>query len=92
MFTISSSLKGPTVILPLVKVTVVAGEPVEIQVTVDGDSGVNSRGSTMIGRAIDEERVHKFNQEIQLLHFMILKINYRTQQVINTCIYAYLYM
>ena len=47
----SPSLKGPTVVLPLMKVTVVAGEPVEMQVTVDGDPEVNSRGSLMVGPA-----------------------------------------
>ena len=42
----SPSLKGPTVVvLPLIKVTVVATEPVEVQVRVeDEDPWVNIRG------------------------------------------------
>ena len=51
----SPSLKGPTVVFPLMKVTVVAGEPVEMQVIVDGDPGVNSRGSLMVGPAGEKE-------------------------------------
>ena len=47
----SPSLKGPTVVLPLMKVTVVAGESVEMQVIVDGDPGVNSGGSLTVGPA-----------------------------------------
>ena len=53
MTTDSPSLKGPTVVLPLVKVTVVATEPVEVQVRVeDGDPGVNIRGLVMLGIAV----------------------------------------
>ena len=49
----SPSLKGPTVVLPLMKVTVVATEPVEVQVRVeDGDPGVNIGGVEMLGRAV----------------------------------------
>ena len=51
MSTDSPSLKGPTVVLPLMKVTVVAGESVEMQDTVDGDPGVNTTGSLMVGPA-----------------------------------------
>ena len=47
----SPSLKGPTVVLPLMKVTVVAGESVEMQVTVDRNPGVNSGGSLTVGPA-----------------------------------------
>ena len=47
----SPSLKGPTVVLPLMKVTVVAGESMEMQVIVDGGPGVNSGGSLMVGPA-----------------------------------------
>ena len=49
----SPSLKGPTVVLPLMKVTVVATEPVEVQARVeDGDPGVNIRGLEMLGIAV----------------------------------------
>ena len=49
----SPSLKGPTVVLPHMKVTVVATEPVEAQVRVDdGDPGVNIRGLEMLGIAV----------------------------------------
>ena len=48
----SPSLRGPTVVPSLTKVTVVAGEPVEVQVRVeDEDPGVNTRGLVMVGRS-----------------------------------------
>ena len=47
----SPSLRGPTVVSSLVKVTVVATEPVEVQVRVeDMDPGVNTR-LVMLGTA-----------------------------------------
>ena len=48
----SPSLKGPTVVLSLMKVTVVATEPVEVQVRVEDEgSRVNTRGLVMLGMA-----------------------------------------
>ena len=54
----SPSLKNPTVVvLSLVKVTVVATEPVEVQVRVeDEDPGVNIRGLVMLGLAAGRSR------------------------------------
>ena len=55
----SPSLKGPTVVVPpLMKVTVVATEPVEVQVRVeDGDPGVNTSGLVMLGTATGKEKM-----------------------------------
>ena len=49
----SPSLNGPIVVLcPLMKVTVVATEVVEVQVRVmDEGPGVNTRGLVIVGRA-----------------------------------------
>ena len=49
----SPSLRGPTVVLSLMKVTVVATEPVEVQARVeDGDPGVNIKGLEMLGTTV----------------------------------------
>ena len=57
MVTDSPSLKGPTVVPSLVKLTVVAGEPVEVQVRLeDGDPAVNTRGLVMLGPSAAEGR------------------------------------
>ena len=53
----SPSLKGPTVVLPLMKVTVVATEPVEVQVRVeDEDPRVNTSELVMVGAATGRDR------------------------------------
>ena len=64
----SLSLKGPTVLLFLMKVTVVATEVLEMQVRVeDEDPQVNTRGLVMLGLAAGRDRQcmerKKLNQE-----------------------------
>ena len=58
----SPSLKGPTVVLSLTKMTVVATEPVEVQVRVeDGDPGVNIKGLVMLGIAVVGGKKQEYN-------------------------------
>ena len=53
----SSSLKGPTVVPSLMKVTVVATEPVEVQVRIEDEApGVNTSGLVMVGTATGRDR------------------------------------
>ena len=54
----SPSLKGPTVVVPsLMKVTVVATEPVEVHVRVEDENpGVNTSELVMVGAAKGRDR------------------------------------
>ena len=80
----SPSLKGPTVVLSVMKVTVVATEPVEVQVRVeDEDPGVNTRGLMMLGIAARRETVFYSRESIFLSQEYAITINLHDGLILN---------